>query len=144
MKNILCVDDEPWTISIELQRLESEGFNTKIVSSVSAALRALDEKSDYDVIVIDVINRANELGETIDSRIPMDFSPKIMGLTFGELVRNVLKINKTPLVFYTVVEDMNIQKRINELEGTCLYLSKHNSLAQMLKEKFGERNAINA
>jgi CheY-like chemotaxis protein len=137
MKSILCVDDEPWTISVELQLLEAHGFATKLVSSVTSALLALDKKRDYDLIVIDVINRACELGEPMDSRIPQD-SPKTMGLVLARLVRESLRISTTPLVFYTVVnEGDDIDRRMKELAAPCFYLSKRDSLAQLVMQRFG-------
>ena len=136
MKRILWADDEPWTIAPEKDRLEMANYHITIASSVSSALKALDEGPDYDVIVIDVINRPHAVGEEPDSRIPAGARTRTLGLVLGEIVREQLNYKDVPLLFYTVVDDSRVRARIREMRGR--YVPKRDSLAAEIESMFAE------
>ncbi len=136
MKRILWVDDEPWTIAPEKDRLEMANYHITMVSSVASALKGLDEGPDYDAIVIDVINRPYAVGEEPDSDIAADAPTRTLGLVFGEIVREHPKYRDVPLVFYTVVDDPKVRARIQEMGGR--YVPKRDSLVAEIESMFEE------
>jgi CheY-like chemotaxis protein len=109
---ILLVDDEPEFVRAHIDALKDAGYDVKHVGSYAEALEAL-EWQDFDLIVLDLILPPHDDDLDYETAEP----DAEVGLGLHRVIREELDLTQVPIIFFTVVNEMETRRRIRETEA---------------------------
>ncbi|TEU18197.1 MAG: response regulator [Anaerolineales bacterium] len=111
---ILFVDDEPEFVRAHINALEDAGYSVKHTRSYTEALGTLQRQS-FDLIVLDLIL------PPIDAYWELEYEtaePSAeVGLGLHRVIREELGLIQVPIVFFTVVGEIEARRQIQETEA---------------------------
>ncbi len=108
---ILFIDDEPEFVRAHIDTLEESGYEVTHVSSYNEALEVLQQA--FNLIVLDLILSPGEVDLEYDASEP---SPEV-GLRLHRVIREELSLTKTPIIFFTVVNEIEARHQIQKVEA---------------------------
>ena len=114
-KKILFIDDEPEFVRPQVTALEDAGYEVTLETDPDEAV-ALLQKQEFDLIILDLImpprREDRERGDQ-----ELDFAET--GVKLHQEIRDRLRLVDIPIVFLSVVRDLDIRGRLMQLEGSC-------------------------
>jgi CheY-like chemotaxis protein len=109
--NILFVDDEPEFVRAHINALEESGYNVTHVRSYTEALNALQQT--FHLIVLDLILPPSDTDLQYGESEP---SAEV-GLSLHRVIREELGLTQTPIIFFTVVNELETRHQIQKIEA---------------------------
>lgn len=109
---VLFVDDEPEFIRAHIDTLIDAGYIVRHVASYIEALAALEQET-FDLIVLDLILPSND--DNVDIGSVAEPSAEV-GLKLHKVIREKLGKTTIPIIFFTVVGEMETRTQIWEVE----------------------------
>ena len=120
---ILFIDDEPHFVSPHIEALKDAGYIVTHVVTPKEAQRQL-QKSQFDLIVLDLILPAGDGDPELSAVEP----GSELGLQLHQIIRADPRHKRTPILFFTVISELNIQRTIQQTEDKagmqCAILTK--------------------
>jgi CheY-like chemotaxis protein len=109
MCKILFVDDEPEYAEPQKEALEDEGYSVTFAIGPGEAMEWLHKKS-FELIILDLLMPPRELDSEAD--------PVETGLKLYQEIRQQEKFKKIPIIFLSVVRDLEVIAQLTEEERT--------------------------